>query len=135
MSKKLLYLAFIVLVFSLVGSAYAQFDRGEILVEWWLNFGGNAVTDVRNHVDFPDNPHGSSRLTTFEVPRSKTGDLAVLVDNYGATVRGYLYPPADGDYTFWITSDNGSEFLLSTDENPDNSSIICLNMLTGKGGY
>ena len=125
MCRRLICLVSTVLVFGLVGSAYAQYKKGEILVEWWLNFGGNAVDDVRNHADFPDNPHGSARLTTFEVPRTKTGDLTVLNDNYGATVRGYLYPPADGDYTFWITSDNGSEFLLSTDEDPDNSSIVC----------
>ena len=125
MCRRMICLAFIVLVFGLVASACAQFGKGQILVEWWLNFGGNAVTDVRGHADFPDNPHGSAMLDTFEVPRTKTGDLTVLVDNYGATVRGYLYPPADGDYTFWITSDNGSEFLLSTDEDPANSNIVC----------
>jgi len=126
MCRRLIGLGLFILVFGLVGSVEAQFGKGQILVEWWLNFGGNAVDDVRNHADFPDNPHGSAMLNTFEVPRTKTGDLTVLEDNYGATVRGYLYPPADGDYTFWITSDNGSEFLLSTDENPDNSSIICM---------
>ena len=125
MCRRLICLTSTVLVFGLAGSASAQFGKGQILVEWWLGFGGNAVDDVRNHADFPDNPHGSSLLGTFEVPRSKTGDLTVLSDNYGATVRGYLYPPADGTYTFWITSDNGSDFLLSTDEDPANSNIVC----------
>ena len=127
MCKKLIYLVSFVLVLGLVDNASAEFGEGQILVEWWLNAGaGNAVTDITGHPDYPDNPTGSSWLDTFEVPQSgKPADLTVLVDNYGARLRGYLYPPADGDYTFWITGDNGSDFLLSTDDDPANATVIC----------
>jgi hypothetical protein len=125
MSKKLIYVILCVLVLGLTRSVDAELGEDKILVEWWLGFGGNAVADVRNHADYPDNPDGSLWLDTFEVPRSKPAELSVLVDSYGARLRGYLYPPADGDYTFWITSDNGSEFLLSTDDDPANATAMC----------
>jgi hypothetical protein len=125
MCKQLICLTSLVLALVLVGSAGAQ-PTGEILVEWWLNFGGNAVADVLNNPDYPDNPDGSTWLDVFEVPQGgKPADLSVLGDNYGARLRGYLYPPADGDYTFWITGDNGSDFLLSTDEDPANAIVMC----------
>jgi hypothetical protein len=109
-----------------VGNALGQDELiGEILVEWWLDSSGNAVTDIRANPNFPDNPDGSARLDTFEVPRTKPAELSMLVDTYGARVTGYLYPPADGEYTFWITSDNGSEFIISTDDDPTNATAIC----------
>ena len=40
---------------------------------------------------------------------------------YGTHVRGYLYPPQTGSYTFWIASDDQSQLWLSTDENPVNA--------------
>ena len=114
-----------VLALGLFSNALAQEPKGEILVEWWLNSSGNAVTDIRGHAGFPDNPDGAAKLDTFEVPRSKPAEMSVLTDNYGARVTGYLYPPADGTYTFWITSDNGGEFLLSSDDDPANATMIC----------
>ncbi|UCE49117.1 MAG: hypothetical protein JSW47_03035, partial [Phycisphaerales bacterium] len=126
MCKKSISFISLVLLLGYVGSALAQDELGgEILVEWWLNSSGNAVTDIRSNPAFPDNPDGSARLATFEVPRSKPAELSMLNDNYGARVTGYLYPPADGVYTFWITSDNGSEFLISTDDDPANATAIC----------
>ena len=109
----------LVLMLGLPGSAAAQEVKSENLVEWWLNLSGNTVADVRSHPGFPDDPDSSAKIDTFEVPQStKPAELSILNDNYGARVIGYLYPPADGDYTFWITSDNGGEFLLSTDDDP-----------------
>jgi hypothetical protein len=113
------------LTLGLLGSAAAQEPKGNILVEWWLDSSGNAVTDIRGHAGFPDNPDGSAKVDTFEVPRTKPAEMSVLGDNYGARVTGYLYPPEDGSYTFWITSDNGGEFLLSTDDDPANATMIC----------
>jgi hypothetical protein len=45
-------------------------------------------------------------------------------DYYGQRIRGYLYPPADGDYTFWIESAAKSELRLSTDDDPGHSVLI-----------
>jgi hypothetical protein len=37
---------------------------------------------------------------------------------YLSRLRGYLRPPATGEYTFWIASDNSSELWLSSDNEP-----------------
>ena|GEM_PF-2464289 len=60
---------------------------------------------------FPDSPDQSELRTSFE------GRINWR-DNYGTHVRGYLYPPATGNYTFWIASDDQSQLWLSTDEDP-----------------
>src|SRR5262249_36538532 len=48
-------------------------------------------------------------LEQFEAPMSRNS-------NYGSRVRGFLHPPATGDYVFWIASDDASELLLSSDD-------------------
>jgi hypothetical protein len=45
-------------------------------------------------------------------------------DNYGTRIRGYLTPPVDGSYTFWIASDANSELWLSSDADPCHISKI-----------
>jgi PA14 domain len=39
-------------------------------------------------------------------------------ENYAARVRALVFPPQTGAYTFWISSDDGSELFVSPDENP-----------------
>jgi hypothetical protein len=129
MCRKVNCLIVFVLSLGLACHASAQ-PTGEILIEWWLDFGGNAVNDVLNNPDFPDNPDGSAMLDTFELPRNKSTELqeglgAADPDDYGARIRGYLYPPETGDYTFWITGDNGSQFLLSTNYDSSNTVMMC----------
>ena len=57
-------------------------------------------------------PDVTDRLEAFECP-------ADWADDYGTRVRGYLHPPATGDYTFWIASDDAGELWLSTDDSPE----------------
>jgi signal transduction histidine kinase len=62
----------------------------------------------------PDYPHRPSRRdieNRFEVP-------AGWGDYYLTRMRGFLHPPATGEYSFWIASDNSSELWLSPDEDP-----------------
>jgi hypothetical protein len=47
----------------------------------------------------------------------------------------YFYPPADGNYTFWISSDNESELFLSTDDDPANIVMIATVMGTTSEGW
>ena len=61
--------------------------------------------------DYPYRPSGWDIRTLLEAP-SNWGDYHLT------RMRGYLYPPATGDYTFWIASDNSSELWLSPDEDP-----------------
>jgi hypothetical protein len=126
MCRKLIYLAFFVLVLGLVTNTNGQ-PTGEFLLEWWFDIGGgNAVTDLINNPNFPDNPTGSAMVDSVELPRTKPASLwEGDVEEYGARLQGYIYPPETGDYTFWITGDNGSQFWLSTNYDSSNVVMTC----------
>jgi len=62
-------------------------------------------------------PDEAGNLPAFEAP-SNVGD------HYLARLRGFLYPPATGEYVFAIASDDDSDLLLSTDANPQNRKLI-----------
>jgi hypothetical protein len=109
----------LMVILGLVATSLGQ-PTGEILCEFWFGIGGTAVSDLTGHPDYPDNPHDGVMLTEFNTP----GEGNWGVDNYGARVRGYLYPPADGDYTFWVAGDDFCELYLSTDDDPANATLI-----------
>lgn len=83
---------------------------GSVTLEIWNNLGGNNVPDL------VDNP-------AYQKAASATGSLTRLEyasrgSQYGARIRGFLIPPQDGNYTFWIASDDSSELWLSPSDNP-----------------
>ncbi len=90
---------------------------GSILYEYWTGIGGTAVSDLTSNANYPSNPSGSDYLGLFEGPTN-------WAEQYGCRISGYLHPPSTGDYTFWISSDDGSQLWLSTDESPGNAVLI-----------
>ena len=90
---------------------------GAALCEWWTGISGTAVSDLTSDVNYPDNSTGRELLLNLEGPIN-------WADNYGTRIRGYLYPVADGNYTFWIAGDDSGQLWLSTDDNPANVSLI-----------
>jgi endoglucanase len=87
---------------------------GTILREYWLNVQGNTVASLTGSANYPGSPTGSEQLNSFEGPTN-------VADQYGSRVRGYIHPPITGAYTFWIASDDASDLLLSTNDNPANA--------------
>lgn len=86
-----------------------SFIPGTILREVWNNDYGNDVSEI----PLQTTPSSSSQLTLLEGPLN-------VGENYGARVRGYVIPPATGNYTFWIAADDAGELWLSKDVNPAN---------------
>ncbi len=101
----------------LVPSAPLTSDTGSISTEYWMGISGTSVSDLTNSSNYPDNPTSTGSLTSLEIPINTT-------DNYGTRVRGYLHPPSSGDYKFWIASDDSSQLLLSSNDDPANASQI-----------
>ncbi len=90
----------------------------KIVRQWWSGITtGSAVVNLTGSPNYPYQPTGSELLDTFEGPTA-------WADNYGTRMFGWLTPPATGDYTFWIASDDASELRLSTDANPANAKMI-----------
>jgi hypothetical protein len=86
---------------------------GSIVIEYWFNIGGYSIASIPVRTT----PSKTTVLNSFAGP-SNVGD------NYGSRIRGYIHPPANGNYTLWIAGDNTCELWLSTDENPANKRRI-----------
>ena len=117
MSRKLVYLSSFVFMLGMVSDASAQKGKGNILYEWWYGFAGTAVADLTGDPRYPNSPDQAEWRTSFQGPVNWR-------DNYGTRARGYVYPPANGDYNFWISGDDYCELWLSTDDNPANVVMI-----------
>lgn len=78
-----------------------------------------ALTNSAVNAAYPNSPNTNYTriLTNFETEVN-------YLDGYGERVRAYIVPPVDGEYTFWISSDDQSNLFLSTDESPTNASLI-----------
>jgi aryl-phospho-beta-D-glucosidase BglC (GH1 family) len=90
---------------------------GTILYKRWDGIAGESVSDLTSNANYPDHPSYTGRLTRLEGP-------ANIAESYGTRIRGYLYPPATGNYTFWISGDDNCQLWLSTDGSPSNASLI-----------
>ncbi|MCZ7649449.1 MAG: PA14 domain-containing protein [Planctomycetota bacterium] len=83
--------------------------KDSILWETWNAIPGPAVASLTQHYAYPYFPMEARELTSFETPANHG-------DNFGARVCGFVHPPLDGSYVFWIASDDESQLWLSTDE-------------------
>lgn len=94
--------------------------------ELWSNLnpsvGNNlaALTNTAYNPSWPDNPDPTYTRTynVFEA------DANTGMNYYGQRMRALVVPPLDGNYTFWISSDDTSDLFLSTDESPANKRFI-----------
>lgn len=74
--------------------------------------GGN-IGNLTNHAKYPRLPDSLQTMSSFS-SAVNTGD------GYGSRVRALLVPPATGQYTFWISSDDAGLLNLSTDATAQN---------------
>ncbi|MEO8608170.1 MAG: PA14 domain-containing protein [Chloroflexota bacterium] len=94
------------------------FGLGSIYREYWLGLSSStAVAALTSSPNYPNSPNGCDLRPNFDAPQN-------WADNYGTRMRGYIYPPTSGAYTFWIASDDNGELWLSTDMNPANRALI-----------
>jgi hypothetical protein len=117
MCRKTFFLISFLLLLGLFSDAFAQ-PTGEILWEFWYDIGGTSLGSLRNDPRYPDEPDESVLRDTFDSELDP-------YDNYGCRVRGYLYPPEDGDYEFWVSGDDNCELWLSTNADPSSAELIC----------
>lgn len=85
--------------------------KGSILYENWTNFNGTTLNQITSAKGFPENPADSMLLKQFQGPVNWS-------DRYCDKISGYIHPPATGEYTFWINSDDQSWLFLSESDNP-----------------
>ena len=101
--------------------------RGGLKLEVFNDIATTAVQalldDPKYQANTPDRvayvPQFSSRFT---LPDNQSG-LAAR-DNYGGRLSGWIVPKENGDYEFFIRSDDASQLFLSTDDKPENAVMI-----------
>ena len=90
---------------------------GKIIREWWFDISGSNVSNLTGNDRYPNNPDGSEFVSYFQGPTD-------WAEQYGSRLRGWLFVPETGDYTFLIEALDQGEIHLSTDEDPANAVTI-----------
>jgi hypothetical protein len=89
-----------------------------LLYEYWADMGHGSIAKMRADPRFAGPPNGWKVLSDgFRTPSG-------FRDQFAARIRGYVVPPADGDYVFYMVSDDGGEFWLGTDEKPESRRLV-----------
>ena len=109
-----------------VTANFSTFPTGSILREVWTNVTGAVITNLANSYYYPEAPSFWGTCSCFEAPTNSG-------NNYGTRMRGFVYPPVTGDYTFFIASDDYGQLWLSPDGDPSNKTLIA--WLNGASAY
>ena len=98
-------------------SLTVRFEEGEnpeivgaVFHELWIGIRGINALNAKLTDGTP--PDATQALTQTEIP-------AGVADYYGGRMRGYIVPPASGDYRFYLESGGDSELWLSTTDDID----------------
>ena len=92
----------------------------------WINLDPNqgdtlfVLTNTTENPNWPDNPD-PSYTTFFSGFETEVGTGR---NNYGQRLRAFVVPPMDGNYVFWIASDDTSDLFVSSDENPAHEALV-----------
>lgn len=90
---------------------------GQVLLSRWTNLSGGGLALVKNLA-------GTAAPTQERlIPRLEIAPSSPNEDQFGQWIRGYILPPESGAYTFWLASDDHSEFWLSTDADPEHQQL------------
>lgn len=92
----------------------ANLGSGQILREWWTDVDGGTLTELKVAPTYPGTPNGRDLMTSFKAPQN-------WGDQTAQRVRGFLKVPVTGQYRFFLSSDDQSMLLLSSDDNPANA--------------
>ncbi|HEX3134394.1 MAG TPA: PA14 domain-containing protein, partial [Planctomycetota bacterium] len=104
----------------IIDGAYLQAappSTGAISRELWTGISGTTVASLTSNARYPALPNQRSIFTSFE------GSSAVG-DNYGSRIHGWVVPPENGSYVFWIAGDDNCELWLGTDETTASERLI-----------
>ncbi len=110
MNNRFTLLSIFLLTFFVAGS-FAQ--TGDVTWEKFKPFTGTLAD-----LSVAQNPVDVQMLTSIDAPQD-------IDDSYAARITGFIVPAEAGDYTFYVSSDDGSEFWLSNDNTKAGLTKLC----------
>lgn len=96
--------------------------RGFVLHRFFQEVFGNNIDALRTDPRFPDDPTRTESVERIEWPPDGGNEGG---SDYGNVLSGWLVPPVDGAYTFYVSADDPAEVYLSTDETAAHKQLIC----------
>ncbi|MBW3225642.1 PA14 domain-containing protein [Marinobacter adhaerens] len=87
----------------------AESQSGQVQVFYWDGISGTATENLTSIQRYPDAPDATDILSTLQGPTNRG-------EGFGSLVRGYIIPPQNGLYTFFVSGDDQTEFWLSSTE-------------------
>jgi len=92
---------------------------GYIRGDYFQNVTTASVDDLIAHPKFPGNVDETIYYASFN---SRSG----YAETYGLRMWGWFVPPTNGNYTFYIRSDDHSRLYISSNEDPANKTIVAI---------
>ncbi|MCW5559639.1 MAG: hypothetical protein KIT22_17620, partial [Verrucomicrobiae bacterium] len=92
--------------------SYLATRTGVLKISTWTGIEGTPVQNLYDDSRYPASPDSVGAVFSFN---SRDYYPTDSLENYGATLEGYLTPTESGNYHFFIRSDDASELYLSTD--------------------
>jgi hypothetical protein len=90
-------------------------------VSIYTDIPGIVVDDLVLDPSYPDNPSEIRYITSLNTRDAiPTNDL----EEYGSRIEGFITPTESGSYHFFLSSDDGAELHLSSDDSESNARLI-----------
>ena len=93
--------------------ASSRFSARGVLQQVWTGQGGSSIADINTQAVI----QSQQVLASFKSPTS-------MGNNYAQKVSGYLAVPESGEYSFWIASDDASQFKISPDMTAEKAQLV-----------
>ncbi|BCX46981.1 Tol biopolymer transporter [Haloferula helveola] len=94
-----------------------SFGWGGLWRDVYTGISGASVASLTGAASYPNFPDVGEFIAGGEAPQN-------YADNYGQRIAGWITPPENGDYTFYLATDDASELWLSTDATRANRVLI-----------